>query len=298
MELAARFDTSSGPLLRATLVRGDAVSELILAAHHSIGDGISAMYLVRDLLEVMEGHQLDELPARASLEELAGVTEMSGAQPPVPAESGQVGRPSVASIASAQIEPALLKALLDRSRKEGTTLEGALLAAILLDGPIDGCLAPVSVRNLCPGISDDFGVYISSGTALPDPNSTQDFWTVARNARNRVARALNLEVLQARNAGMGTMVAANNDPRSASAALHRLVNYSAVLSNLGQFPLLTNVMNFRITAVYPVLNVELEPIVAVATVHGRMTITTTRDDSTGADWIRSILNRLQTRALA
>jgi hypothetical protein len=40
------------------LVQGEAVWELILAVHHSIGDGLSAMYLVRDLLESMEGYGL------------------------------------------------------------------------------------------------------------------------------------------------------------------------------------------------------------------------------------------------
>jgi len=36
----------------------------------------------------------------------------------------------------------------------------------------------------------------------------------------------------------------------------------------------------------------LEPIVAVATVNGRMSITTTMDRPTGPEWIRSILDRL------
>jgi hypothetical protein len=80
-----------------------------------------------------------------------------------------------------------------------------------------------------------------------------------------MAGALNREVLQARNAAMAAMVAANNDPKSASAALSRLVNYGAVLSNIGKFPRLTRVKDFRVTAVFPVLNVELYPIAAVAT---------------------------------
>jgi hypothetical protein len=63
------FEPGDSPLLRAALVQGEAVSELILVAHHSIGDGVSAMYLVRDLLESMEGYKLEPLPPRPSLEE-------------------------------------------------------------------------------------------------------------------------------------------------------------------------------------------------------------------------------------
>ena len=58
------------PLLRVVLVQGEAVSELILVVHHSIGDGVSAMYLVRDLLRSMEGHELEELSPRPALDNL------------------------------------------------------------------------------------------------------------------------------------------------------------------------------------------------------------------------------------
>lgn len=69
-ELAVSFQPDEGPLLRACLVQSATVSELILTAHHSIGDGISSMYLVRDLLESIEGHHLDELPRRPPLENI------------------------------------------------------------------------------------------------------------------------------------------------------------------------------------------------------------------------------------
>ena len=58
-ELALPFAPDDRPLVRAVLVQGEAVSELILAVHHSIGDGVSAMYLTRDLLQSMEGHDLE-----------------------------------------------------------------------------------------------------------------------------------------------------------------------------------------------------------------------------------------------
>jgi hypothetical protein len=168
-ELAAPFDTSKGPLLRACLVRGGAISELILATHHSIGDGLSAMYLVRDLLEAMEGHPLEELPLRPSMEDLAGATPMRMGTPPAPPPPPiPVERPGVAKIASTEINPDQLEAVLARCHTEETTLQGALLAAILLEGPIDGCLSPVNVRHLCPPVTEDFGAYISSGTALLD----------------------------------------------------------------------------------------------------------------------------------
>ena len=123
----------------------------------------------------MEGHRLGELPRRESMEELAGATPMErGTHLPPPALALQVDRPGAAKIASTEIEPPQLELVLSRCRRERTTLEGALLAAIMLEGPIDGCLAPVNVRHLCPPVADDFGLYISSGTALLDRNSAAD----------------------------------------------------------------------------------------------------------------------------
>jgi len=97
---------------------------------------------------------------------------------------------------------------------------------------------------------------------------------------------------------MAALVGGNDDPKSASAALGRLVNYGAVLSNLGRFPALAKVRNFRVTAMYPVHSVEVYPIAAIATAHGRMSVTITSDKPTGADWMRSFLKRLQSAALA
>ena len=78
-QLAFPFELGDRPLLRVVLVQGEAVSELILVVHHSIGDGVSAMYLVRDLLRSMEGYGLEELPPRPALEDLL----RSGATAPV-----------------------------------------------------------------------------------------------------------------------------------------------------------------------------------------------------------------------
>ena len=57
-QLAIPFEPDNRPRLRVALVQGDAVSELILVVHHSIGDGVSAMHLVRDLLKSIEGYDL------------------------------------------------------------------------------------------------------------------------------------------------------------------------------------------------------------------------------------------------
>jgi len=56
-ELEMPFQAEKGPLLRAVVVYGKPISEIILVAHHSIGDGLSAIYLVGDLLKIMDGNE-------------------------------------------------------------------------------------------------------------------------------------------------------------------------------------------------------------------------------------------------
>jgi hypothetical protein len=92
---------------------------LILTAHHSIGDGVSSMYLVRDLLEAMEGHRLEELPPRPPLEDIVpGLNEaplQQGYTPsPPPAKLRITDRPRkqvvrTLDISSTELEPILVR---------------------------------------------------------------------------------------------------------------------------------------------------------------------------------------------
>jgi len=139
-QLAFPFELGDRPLLRVVLVQGEAVSELILVVHHSIGDGVSAMYLVRDLLRSMEGYGLEELPPRPALEDLlrSGATAPVN-QPQRPAVSSngvaRFDRPQKASLQIFQTDPGELDRILSRCRQEGTTFHGALLSALLLSLP-------------------------------------------------------------------------------------------------------------------------------------------------------------------
>jgi hypothetical protein len=268
-QLQDPFPAGLGPLLRATLIRGESVSELILAAHHSVGDGISAMFLVRDLLESLEGHALEQLLARTCLEDFIGSERAApaGAIPSL-AEATPVEIRGSPQVASMDIEPRDLETLLSRCREERTTIQGALLAAVLREtrnGPVSRCLAPVSMRHLCPPIADDSGPYIAAGTAILDGHANSDFWPLARRAREEVINGLDPRALRRRTSAMISLVAQNREPQCIYQHYLRGVDYGAVLSNLGRFPLMPRVRQFHVTAIYPVLNVELEPVIAVGT---------------------------------
>ena len=275
------FEPGDSPLLRAALVQGEAVSELILVAHHSIGDGVSAMYLVRDLLESMEGYKLEPLPPRPSLEEsVFGIEQAQDGRAPVlpvstrPAQT--LERQQRPVLQTMEIGSRELAHILACCRAANTTLQGALLAAVLLSLPPRRnlqCLSPVNIRRLNSLGVDDFGLYISSGMASLDQKSPGDFWPLARAARRQVLQALDPQVLRAKTAAMAGAVAGGPSPQSAYEQVWRNFGYDAVLTNLGLFPDLPKVNRFRVTAVYPVLSDASKPAIALATAPTGMCLT-------------------------
>ena len=285
-QLALPFERNDQPLLRVVLVQGEAISELILVVHHSIGDGVSAMFLVRDLLECLEGYPLEELPLGKALEELLGSDKTSIAdRPPSPVSQvvKRIERPQNGLLQIFEIGPGELSRILDRSRKEGTTFQGALLAALLLSMPeeyIVHCLAPINIRRIIPQVAEDFGLYISSALATLDRNTAMDFWSLARTARAQVMQAFNPFALQAKAAAMTSVVSAKPSPQTVYEEVWRSGSYNAVLTNLGRFPNTPKLKRFRVTAAYPILSPELEPVVAVATADQHAYITVSSPPST------------------
>jgi hypothetical protein len=148
-------------------------------------------------------------------------------------------------------------------------------AMISLDQPVVRCLVPINVRPLCSSIEDDFGLYISSGIASFKRDGAVDFWSLARQARAQLASAFDAESLQDRLARTLALLAANHDPQSIYEAYRQGVVFDVVVSNLGKFPSSNQTNALRVTALYLLLNTELEPSIAVATAEGRICVSAT-----------------------
>jgi hypothetical protein len=61
-ELATPFSPSRAPLIRAVLIQGARDAAFVLIAHHSIADGLSLAYAIRDTLDTLAGRRLRPLP--------------------------------------------------------------------------------------------------------------------------------------------------------------------------------------------------------------------------------------------
>jgi hypothetical protein len=204
-ELATPFNPSQAPLTRAVLIQGARDAAFMLVAHHSIADGLSLAYAIRDTLDALAGRSLRPLPWLPSQDDmmqddmmnvsdsLADGQEQDQAEAPTPAvyRRHDNARPTVKGL---RLSPGLTSSVRDRARQEGTTVHGALCAALVLASrevfaawreiPLR-ILSPINARPLLDA-GESCGVFLGATTSVFDRHA-MDFWDIARDARIGVA---------------------------------------------------------------------------------------------------------------
>ncbi|MBW1704036.1 MAG: hypothetical protein JRJ86_02590 [Deltaproteobacteria bacterium] len=220
-DLNAIFQTRVGPLVRATLVRHDTDSSTVLLTfHHSIGDGMSGAYLMRDLITSAALAATGKDPGLPSLEPTKELETyfpswakgFSGRWKNMAfgvrtfAPMLYRGRPTVpvfdrkapfeerkACILARTLSTETVGALHETARKYGTTLHGALLAAQVLAIARDRGLtkkrvffvgSPVNLRSrLTPPVGEDVGFFVTMGVSINRCKADSEFWPLAREIR-------------------------------------------------------------------------------------------------------------------
>ena len=214
-----------GPLARCVCIKhSDGQQHLVLTFHHVIGDGMSGVYLVRDLLTAVASAHLrdssiEQFRAPAAMDQrlpvyargwygwgrglayqvvnkiadlrfgLPARIRMDMAVPP----DGRRVR-----IISREFASSISDEILRRSRREGTTVHAALSAAMCL-AVVDDMKStqpvsvkfrtPVNVRQeLEPGVGDDVGFFASMAFYRGRVAAQDNFWQLARRMRAHVKR--------------------------------------------------------------------------------------------------------------
>jgi hypothetical protein len=224
-EVRTVFDPAVGPLARCVFIRhAREHATLLVTFHHVIGDGISGTYLVRDILRALSGEALAPLPLAESLDGhlparargaagffgylrmlalIAGWVLRRGIPRGVPSEvlAGHGARR--ANLLLERFEPAFTRALAARARREGTSVHGALAAAIALGSfPAMGrrrahCVfgSPLNMRDKFePPIGEDIGFYVAIAASSHVLDAGTDFWTLAREMKQGLQRGLALDM--------------------------------------------------------------------------------------------------------
>jgi hypothetical protein len=276
------ISTESGPLVRCVVVEHAAEHHtLLLTFHHSIGDGMSGAYLMRDLVTAAAAAVDGGAPSLSRLEDTRAVDERfpasarglpgwlrrmryllrstwitlrNGNPLKVRRDREAFAYARRARLIHEVLDDAFAARLTARSRAEGTTVHGALSAAILLGVLRDagtkgrahvGFGIPVNVRKeLDPAVGEDLGFYISMLAYRGTASAGQDPWALARSIRDDTTATMgwggafaSLGMLASFFRSLGGF---KLEPRALAERWERSVPATAGLTNLGRLPIETH----------------------------------------------------------
>ena len=283
-ELATPFNPIRAPLIRAVLIQGARDAAFMLVAHHSIADGLSLAYAVRDTLAALAGRSLRPLPWLPSQDEMMNVSDSSvdgreQASAPMPAvyRPHDNARPKVKSL---RLPPALTSRVRDRARQERTTVHGALCAALVLASrevsaawreiPLR-ILSPINARPLLDA-GESCGVFLGATTSVFDRQAI-DFWDIARDARNGVAANQTSENIAAQLSAFRRVVGNGADGATVAEFVAEAFASEVLLTNLGNLSFERQFGPVTLKAVFGpavVTGFEGHQTIGVATVNGAL----------------------------
>ncbi|BAZ13895.1 hypothetical protein NIES4071_57350 [Calothrix sp. NIES-4071] len=212
------FPNHSIPLCRVIFIRASASnkSEIIVTFHHAITDGISCVNFFHELLlycqQISSGFPIPEvitMPTLPAIENLidAKLWQTNHIDNNIEIEEAKnpkliIEKEAPTSQRRTRLIPRLLSQdttliLKKRCKQEGTTVHGALCAAMLLgvlhftlaDKPIDlSCGSSVNLRKYCaPEINNDYiGCFISEINTNHILDINRDFWNLARECKSKI----------------------------------------------------------------------------------------------------------------
>jgi NRPS condensation-like uncharacterized protein len=192
-QLEQRIDASKAPLLRATLLRGVERSVIILCVHHSIADGLALSFVLRNLLRALAGEAIRVDIETKSTEQLVAAGRdgllTSQARAPSSLPSDQPLDGSKARVEALCLTREMTRSLRDRARGEGTTVHGALCAAVttaaarMVPGWSEArlrVLSPIDIRARMLGGSEHVGLCVTAAV-VENERPIQRFWSKARS---------------------------------------------------------------------------------------------------------------------
>ncbi len=291
-ELAAPFDPENGPLVRAVLLHTDASCMLVLSAHHSICDGMSLAFAIRDMLQALSGSDLKQLTFHSSEED--GFQMSSQLRPQRPEmkhlleESTEhtvyrSASSSVPEVSSFEFSRALTSAIRQRAREEGTTVHAALVAASGIVARRQPGYGSGRDLHLCSTISnrallgspEDCGVFFTASYFALADGPPEDLWSLARKVKQRLVPAQTAEGAKAVLGAVDEIVRAGLDDYSVGEAGGKLFQFDLHLSNLGVVPVPTSYGRLSLRQLWGpavLVGFEGEQTLGISTVNGRLSL--------------------------
>ena len=280
-----RWDVA--PLVRMTVLHGEDESELIVTLHHMISDGLTCIYLVRDLLLALSGQAmaapLTPLPERPALEALMPESErgMMGLKRSARFIAKQAWtffalRPQLlreqkvvpsanrrSAVSHQQLSRAETSALLAACRKHGVTVHGVLCAALLLavgaevraESPAPshrlGCCTPVNLRRvLSPTIGEDVGLYVGPIVTFHRIDASTELFALAGQLTRQLQTARGEGVPAVSLATQSRLLPSRISPQRAAQHLYNRLFGTVSVTNMGVLDIPISYQDLHLTALH------------------------------------------------
>jgi NRPS condensation-like uncharacterized protein len=288
-EMATPFAPDQAPLIRSVLIHKPESAVLILIAHHSIADGMALVFLIRDLLQVLSDGHLEALSFSSSAEEL--LSKLPKREEIVQAEASQAGAPQAEpalyregnglapTVSARKLDENLTATLKERARREGTTVQGALCAALVLAGrKASGTWRKRTVRVMSPinaraplGAGEACGLYLAGGMVHFQPADSRALWELARFAKKEISPSDTFQSLSTSLHGLETIMTKDMDVETAAQIAAAAFARDLMVSNLGQMPYESEFGNLKLEAIWgptALQGLDGEQNVGIATTNG------------------------------
>jgi hypothetical protein len=285
-ELATPFLSGEAPMARGVLLLAPERTVFILAISHSIADGMSALFLIQDVLTAVAGRPLDTIATSPSAEELLGVAPAGPNEATLDVNNTSInaGRKPTVILRSLSIEATAKLAATVRAH--GSTVHAALAAAFVLAmrrlapqfqiAPLR-VISPVSTRSELDA-PNGLGLYFTSPQSSFEPAHATNFWDIASQARADIVASSSRNALVDATAVMQSLTRQGLSNRDAAAMLKGAFAMDMLLTNLGRIPFASNFGKLSLERVWgPAVLGGLEDTqtVGVVTTNNQLSLTLT-----------------------
>jgi hypothetical protein len=280
-ELATPIPLSGAPLARITLLRKSGGSTLLLSMHHSIADGLSSAFVIRDILEALSGKHLQPLTLTEPQENLCSAAaepppSSAPVYPPATLLRRDAGGPTVQAL---KLSKELTMKLRTHAREVGATVHGALVAAFTFAGrqlssdwlahPVR-VVSPVNNRKLL-GLEDQCALSIIFPTGAYAPDSTENLWNVARAVKDELTPVRTAQGLSTVFSGFRQLMSTSPNVAQIAAFELQVCACEGMVSNLGILSFETSFGGFKLESLWGpsvFVGIEGEQMIGVATLNG------------------------------
>lgn len=241
-EVSAPFTPNLAPLFRAVLLHQETHCGFILCSHHAVSDGVSLIFLLRDILLALSGHVLEPLVLAPSRETLFGARQRASTEPGLLSSAAK--RPLLPYAEGIKLTPEQTTTLQGRTREEGVTIHAAISAALTISGrAIDESwrnsplriTSPAEIRDIL-GLKDQCMVSFGGGDISIAPGTSMAFWDLARFAKHGLSDVKSTENISRMIDLQCAAVSSDLTVEEALELKQSAFNAQVMCSNLGRLP--------------------------------------------------------------